>query len=84
MDNRQIPATTGRSDCVTNAFSTSALGPETLLLNCLIEGGAYGRLIDDLGRLDGLAEKGAYSTYTHHYDGEIRGVSDFFASCNTI
>ncbi len=28
-------------ECLTNAFSTSALGSETALLNCLIDGGTY-------------------------------------------
>ncbi len=43
-------ATTGRSECPTHTFSTSAFGPETPLLNCLIDGGAYGgSLLDKIG-----------------------------------
>ncbi len=40
---RPLSANSGRSECLPNAFSTSALGPETPFLNCLIDGGAYGR-----------------------------------------
>ena len=38
---RRKSATTGRSERLTNAFSTSALSLETPLLNCLIDGRAY-------------------------------------------
>jgi len=33
--------TIGRAECLANAFSTSALGPDTPLLNCLVDAGAY-------------------------------------------
>ncbi len=38
---RRETATTGRSEFLTNAFSTSALSPETPLLNYLIDKGDY-------------------------------------------
>ncbi len=38
---RQESVTTGHSECLTNEFSTSALGPETPLLNCLVDVGVY-------------------------------------------